>query len=266
MTNQSYVYGWLFQRLEWEDTLAGLHVRARLAEKPTRHRDDTERGVRRTGVPCRLRMPGAGPPAVPHSGDVPPAVRPQDPCMTVRPLPSSWLDEPVTAGAPPDQPGFSLPVGTVTFLLTDVEGSTRQWEAEPEAMAVAIARHYELLDDAIVGAQRRAPGRAGRRRQRGRRVRPGVRRARRRGRRAARAARRAVARRRATLARADGDPHRRGRAPRRGQLLRADGDPLRTAAGDRRTAARCSCRARPPTSSASGSRRTRRSPTSGCTG
>ena len=55
----------------------------------------------------------------------------------------------MTAGAPPDQPGSSLPVGTVTFLLTDVEGSTRQWEAEPDAMAVAIARHYALLDDAI---------------------------------------------------------------------------------------------------------------------
>ena len=55
----------------------------------------------------------------------------------------------MTAGTPPDEPGFSLPVGTVTFLLTDVEASTRQWEAEPEAMAVAIARHYAVLDDAI---------------------------------------------------------------------------------------------------------------------
>jgi predicted ATPase/class 3 adenylate cyclase/DNA-binding CsgD family transcriptional regulator len=69
--------------------------------------------------------------------------------MTVRPLPASWLDEPVTAGVPPDQLGSSLPVGTVTFLLTDVEASTRQWEAEPEGMAVAIARHYAVLDDAI---------------------------------------------------------------------------------------------------------------------
>ena len=55
----------------------------------------------------------------------------------------------MTVGAPPNQAGFSLPVGTVTFLLTDVEGSTRQWEAEPDAMAAAIARHYEVLDDAI---------------------------------------------------------------------------------------------------------------------
>ena len=46
---------------------------------------------------------------------------------------------------------FMLPTGTVTFLLTDVEGSTHRWEAAPEAMAVAIARHYELLDEAIAG-------------------------------------------------------------------------------------------------------------------
>jgi hypothetical protein len=32
MTNQSYVYGWLFRRLEWEHTLAELHVRARRAQ------------------------------------------------------------------------------------------------------------------------------------------------------------------------------------------------------------------------------------------
>ncbi len=42
-----------------------------------------------------------------------------------------------------------LPTGTVTFLLTDVEGSTRSWEAAPDAMAKAIARHYELIDAAV---------------------------------------------------------------------------------------------------------------------
>src|SRR6478672_5660723 len=45
---------------------------------------------------------------------------------------------------------FALPTGTVTFLLSDIEGSTRRWEDAPEAMAVAIPRHYELLDAAIV--------------------------------------------------------------------------------------------------------------------
>jgi predicted ATPase/class 3 adenylate cyclase/DNA-binding CsgD family transcriptional regulator len=42
-----------------------------------------------------------------------------------------------------------LPVGTVTFMLTEVEGSTRLWESDPETMGVALARHYELLDAAI---------------------------------------------------------------------------------------------------------------------
>src|SRR5947209_15953352 len=42
-----------------------------------------------------------------------------------------------------------LPVGTVTFLLTDVEGSTFLWESAPDAMGAAIRRHYLLLDAAI---------------------------------------------------------------------------------------------------------------------
>ncbi len=48
-----------------------------------------------------------------------------------------------------DEATFHLPVGTVTFMLTDVEGSTRLWESAPEAMSAAVARHYELLDAAI---------------------------------------------------------------------------------------------------------------------
>ena len=42
-----------------------------------------------------------------------------------------------------------MPTGTVTFLLSDVEGSTRRWQEAPDAMAVAVPRHYELLDEAI---------------------------------------------------------------------------------------------------------------------
>ena len=37
------------------------------------------------------------------------------------------------------------PSGTVTFLFTDVEGSTSLWEREPEAMRAGLARHDELL-------------------------------------------------------------------------------------------------------------------------
>jgi predicted ATPase/class 3 adenylate cyclase len=43
------------------------------------------------------------------------------------------------------------PTGTVTFLFTDVEGSTSAWEAHPDAMAQAIARHDAIVRDAIEG-------------------------------------------------------------------------------------------------------------------
>ena len=42
-----------------------------------------------------------------------------------------------------------LPSGTVTFLFTDLEGSTRLWEEHPEAMKVALARHDAILRDAV---------------------------------------------------------------------------------------------------------------------
>jgi hypothetical protein len=44
---------------------------------------------------------------------------------------------------------LALPAGTVTFLMTDIEGSTRLWEANPEAMAQAVPIHYALLSEAI---------------------------------------------------------------------------------------------------------------------
>lgn len=39
----------------------------------------------------------------------------------------------------------ALPAGTVTFLLTDVEASTRRWEENAVAMRRAMARHDELV-------------------------------------------------------------------------------------------------------------------------
>ena len=42
-----------------------------------------------------------------------------------------------------------LPSGTVTFLFTDLEGSTRLWEEFPDAMRAALARHDEILRDAV---------------------------------------------------------------------------------------------------------------------
>jgi predicted ATPase/class 3 adenylate cyclase len=43
----------------------------------------------------------------------------------------------------------TLPSGTVTFLFTDVEGSTRLWETFPDAMRDALALHDELIRAAI---------------------------------------------------------------------------------------------------------------------
>ena len=42
-----------------------------------------------------------------------------------------------------------LPSGTVTFLYTDIEGSTPLWEREPEQMRAALARHDAILRAAI---------------------------------------------------------------------------------------------------------------------
>src|SRR5215213_4332568 len=41
------------------------------------------------------------------------------------------------------------PSGTLTFLFTDVVGSTRRWDAEPDAMKDALARHDAILRDTI---------------------------------------------------------------------------------------------------------------------
>jgi len=40
---------------------------------------------------------------------------------------------------------YPLPTGTVTFLFTDIEGSSRLWENHGDAMAAALARHDSIL-------------------------------------------------------------------------------------------------------------------------
>jgi len=42
-----------------------------------------------------------------------------------------------------------LPQGTVTFLFTDLEGSTRRWEAHPQEMRDALARHDVIVRGAV---------------------------------------------------------------------------------------------------------------------
>ena len=42
-----------------------------------------------------------------------------------------------------------LPGGTVTFMFTDIEGSTLLWERDPKAMRIALAQHHAILRKAI---------------------------------------------------------------------------------------------------------------------
>jgi predicted ATPase/class 3 adenylate cyclase len=44
---------------------------------------------------------------------------------------------------------MTIPTGTVTFLFTDIEGSTRLWQDQPQAMAISHARHDAILRAAI---------------------------------------------------------------------------------------------------------------------
>ena len=50
---------------------------------------------------------------------------------------------------PDDGPVDTALTGTITFLFTDLEGSTRLWEQFPEAMKVALGRHDAILRAAI---------------------------------------------------------------------------------------------------------------------
>jgi class 3 adenylate cyclase len=42
-----------------------------------------------------------------------------------------------------------LPAGTVTFLFTDIEGSTRKWQNWSHKMKVALKRHDDILNKAV---------------------------------------------------------------------------------------------------------------------
>ena len=42
-----------------------------------------------------------------------------------------------------------LPSGTVTFLFTDIEGSTRLWQEKPESMKSVMAKHDSILKESI---------------------------------------------------------------------------------------------------------------------
>src|SRR5678815_3164542 len=43
----------------------------------------------------------------------------------------------------------NFPSGTVTFLFTDIEDSTKLWEQHPRQMLVAHARHNQIVREAV---------------------------------------------------------------------------------------------------------------------
>ena len=45
--------------------------------------------------------------------------------------------------------GGVRPSGTVTFLFTDIEGSTKRWEADPDTMRIELAAHDDVLRAAV---------------------------------------------------------------------------------------------------------------------
>ncbi|HUO71945.1 MAG TPA: LuxR C-terminal-related transcriptional regulator [Solirubrobacteraceae bacterium] len=59
-----------------------------------------------------------------------------------------WTDPPPGAGTS-EALRFHLPAGTVTFLMSDIEGSTRLWSAFPEAMRLVVADVYAIIDRAV---------------------------------------------------------------------------------------------------------------------
>src|SRR5262249_29677958 len=67
--------------------------------------------------------------------------RAQAPPPPLSSLPSSAQVRPL--------PPHLISEGTLTFLFTDVEGSTRLWAAHPAAMRDALARHDALLRHVI---------------------------------------------------------------------------------------------------------------------
>ena len=76
-----------------------------------------------------------------------------EPGERLRELERAVLAQDPALAAPAARPGVGaggrdggdLPTGVVTFLLTDIEGSSRLWEADADAMAAALELHDELI-------------------------------------------------------------------------------------------------------------------------
>lgn len=72
-----------------------------------------------------------------------------EPSAEVRALEQRLISSDGTSDGAVNAPVPPSPSGTVTFLFTDIEGSTPLWDAHPSAMRDALARHDEILRAAI---------------------------------------------------------------------------------------------------------------------
>src|SRR4029079_8738762 len=59
------------------------------------------------------------------------------------------VGRPEGARRAPRESATILPSGTVTFLFTDIEGSTKLWEQHAEPMRLALARHDAILRNTL---------------------------------------------------------------------------------------------------------------------
>jgi serine/threonine protein kinase len=64
-----------------------------------------------------------------------PARRPASPGELIERLRAGWAE--------------GLPTGVLTFCLSDIDGSSEMWSANPAAMAEALVRHDELIADCV---------------------------------------------------------------------------------------------------------------------
>ena len=46
----------------------------------------------------------------------------------------------------------TLASGVVTFVFSDIEGSTKLWETDPDGMRVSLARHDEIVRGVVEAA------------------------------------------------------------------------------------------------------------------
>jgi class 3 adenylate cyclase len=71
-----------------------------------------------------------------------------DPGPELRRLESAIVAQDTSLNTPAER-NLSATTRAVTFLLTDIEGSTAAWEADAKAMGVALARHDELVEQVV---------------------------------------------------------------------------------------------------------------------